>query len=238
MMPELPDLPEDALVRWIEESLAAGTHRLGGGHQGQALLYSDGPRRLIIKAPAGRGLRFWISTLMLRHEARVYARLGDFSSAPRCYGFLKGRYLVLEYIEGDLARYADIPDRERFFAELMTAIGALHARGIAHSDLQKQDNLLRRGDGSPCLLDFGAAVIRKQGFAPLNHWHFRMACQFDFNQWVKFKYRKRLDEVSAEDRRYYHRTLPERVARALKRLGRWLRTGNPDKRYHPPKRGE
>lgn len=238
MTPELAGLPEDALVRWTEDSLAAGTHRLGGGQQGQVLLYPDERRNLVIKAPAGSGPRRWISILMLRHEARVYARLAGFSAAPRCYGLLKGRYLVLEHIEGDLARYADIPDRDRFFAELMAAIDALHARGIAHSDLQKQDNLLRRLDGSPCLLDFGAAVIRKEGFAPFNHWHFRMACQFDFNQWVKFKYRKRLDEISAADRRYYHRTLPERWARALKRLGRRLRTGDPDKRYHPPKRGE
>jgi len=238
MTPELAGLSEDTLVRWIEESLAAGTHRLGGGQQGLTLLYSADNRRLVIKAPAGCGLRRWISILMLRHEARVYARLVGFSAAPRCYGLLKGRYLVLEHIEGDLARYADIPDRERFFEELMTAIDALHVRGIAHGDLQKQDNLLRRTDGSPCLLDFGAAVIRKERIAPFNHWHFRMACQFDFNQWVKFKYRKRLDQISEADRRYYRRTLPERLARALKRLGRWLRTGDPDKRYHPPKRGE
>lgn len=237
MTPELAGLPEDTLVRWIEESLAAGTHRLGGGQQGQVLLYPDESRPLVIKAPAGFGPRRWISILMLRHEARVYARLKGFAAAPRCYGLLKGRYLVLEHIPGELARYADIPDRERFFDELLTAIEALHARGIAHSDLQKQDNLLRRVDGSPCLLDFGAAVIRRRGFAPFNRSHFRMACQLDFNQWVKFKYRKRLDEVSAADRRYYRRTLPERLARALKRLGRWLRTGDPDRRYHPPKRG-
>ena len=234
----LDDLTEDTLVRWIEESLAAGSHRLGGGQQGQVLLYSGNDRKLVIKTPVGRGPRHWLSILMLRHEARVYERLADFPAAPRCFGFLKRRYLVLEYVEGGLARHTNIPDREKFFSSLMTAIKTLHVRGIAHSDLQKQDNLLIRADGSPCLIDFGAAVLRKEGMAPFNHWHFRLACQFDFNQWVKFKYRKRLNEVPEADRRYYRRTPLERMARALKRFGRRLRTGDPDRRYHPPKREE
>jgi len=220
----LDGLSEDTLARWTEDSLATGQHRLARGYQGQTLLYQDINRRLVIKAPAGRGIHKWIATLMLRHEARVYAKLKDFPAAPRCYGLLRNRYLVLEYIDGAPARYATISDREAFFAELLEHIKALHARGIAHSDLQKKDNLLLVDGRHPCLLDFGAAVIRKSGFAPFNHFHYRFAERLDFNQWAKLKYRGRLQEMSEIDRVYYRRTRLEKLARGLKRVWQTLRT--------------
>ena len=223
MLRGLDGLSEDTLARWTEDSLATGKHRLARGYQGQTLLYRANDRRLVIKAPAGRGIRKWISTLMLRHEARVYEQLTDFPAAPRCYGLLRNRYLVLEYIEGAPARYAGIADREAFFVELLEHIKTLHARGIAHSDLQKKDNLLLVDGQHPCLLDFGAAVIRKSGFAPFNHVHFRFAARLDFNQWAKLKYQGRLERMSAADRVYYRRTLIEKLARNLKRLWRTLR---------------
>ena len=219
----LDGLSEDTLARWTEDSLATGTHRLAHGYQGQTLLYRDNDRRLVIKAPAGRGIRKWISTLMLRHEARVYAQLTGFAAAPRCYGLLRDRYLVLEYIEGAPARYAGIADREAFFAELLEHIKTLHARGVAHSDLQKKDNLLLVDGQHPCLLDFGAAVIRKSGFAPFNHFHYRFAARLDFNQWAKLKYQGRLENMSAVDRVYYRRSRIEKLARTLKRTWRRLR---------------
>ena len=214
---------QDTLARWIEDSLATGANRLARGYQGQTLLYQDNNRRLVIKAPTGRGIRKWISTLMLRHEARVYARLADFPAAPRCYGLLRNRYLVLEFIDGMSARYAEIADREAFFAELLEHIQTLHARGIAHSDLQKKDNLLLVDGKHPCLLDFGAAVIRKSGFAPLNKAHYRFAERLDFNQWAKLKYRGRLELMSEADRVYYRRTRLEKLARRLKRIWQYSR---------------
>jgi predicted Ser/Thr protein kinase len=220
-----PSRPE--LQRWVEARLADGGARLGAGAQAQTLLYEDGDLRLAIKVPTGLGPRQWLSRVMLRHEARVYARIADLPAAPRCHGLLAGRYLVLDFVDGELARYAVIRDREKFFAELFAHLDAMHARGIAHSDLQKKDNLLITRDGRPCLLDYGLAVIRKPGLAPLNHFHFRFATRLDLNQWVKLKYRGRLDEVSEADRRYYRRTLLEREARLLKRMvrrmRRWLR---------------
>jgi hypothetical protein len=223
-MPRALTRPQpDELLRWIETSLAAGTHRLAGGYQAQTLLYQDGGVRLVIKAPVGRGFRKWLSTFMLRHEAYVYAQLGDFPAAPRCHGFLAGRYLVLDYIEGEPARYAGMHDREAFFAELLRHLKDLHARGIAHSDLQKKDNLWLVQGKFPCLLDFGAAVVRKNGFAPLNHFHYRFAARLDFNQWAKLKYQGRLEAMTPADRAYYRRTALEKIARFLKRFYRRVR---------------
>lgn len=217
---ELASPSEDALLRWIEDSLASGSHRLAQGYQGQTLLYQDSNRRLVIKVPSGRGLMRWLSLLMLRREACIYALLQNLPTVPRCYGLLRNRYLVLDYIEGVSMRHAEIDDRESFFAELLKAIQDLHARGIAHSDLQKKENLLVIGRRHPCLLDFGAAVVFKPGFAPFNHLHYRFAQRLDFNQWAKLKYRGRFEEMSAADRPYYRRSLIEKIARALKRSRR------------------
>ena len=219
---ELASPSEDALVRWIEDSLATGAHRLAQGYQGQTLLYQDQGQRLVIKAPSGSGAMRWLSTLMLRREARVYALLKNFPAVPRCYGLLRNRYLVLDYIEGISMRHAEIEDREAFFGELLKAIQALHARGIAHSDLQKKENLLVVGKRHPCLLDFGAAVICKPGFAPFNHLHYRFAQRLDFNQWAKLKYRGRFEGMSAADRPYYRRSTVEKIARQIKRAWRRL----------------
>lgn len=224
MLRGLNGLSEDKLAHWVEDSLATGTHRLARGYQGQTLLYQDNGRRLVIKAASGRGIRNWISTLMLRHEARVYEQLADIPAVPRCYGLLRNRYLVLEYVDGAPARYSEFANREAFFAELLELIKSLHARGIAHSDLQKKDNLLLVGGQHPCLLDFGAAVIRKSGFAPFNRFHYRFAERLDFNQWAKLKYQGRLENMSAADRVYYRRSRLEKLARRLKRIWRALRT--------------
>lgn len=226
----LDGLSEDTLVRWIEDSLAAGTHRLASGYQGQTLLYENAGRRLVIKVPIGRGPRRWIATLLLRHEARVYACLDGFTGAPKYYGLLKNRYLVLAYVEGVSARTAAYVDRGAFFSELLHFINELHRRGIAHSDLQKKDNLLVVAGSTPCLLDFGTAVIRKPGFAPINRLHYRLAKRLDINQYIKLKYRKRFDALSAADQALYQRTTVEKVARALKRLWRQVRYGAPNRR--------
>jgi len=220
MHASLGGLSEASLVRWIENRLVDGTHVLATGYQGQVLLFEQEDRRLVVKVPAGRGLRRWLSLLMLRHEARVYERLRDFPGVPRCHGLLNKRYLVLDHVQGEVARYAELADREAFFAELLQRILQLHALGIAHSDLQKRDNLFVTPDGHPCLLDFGAAVIRKRGMAPFNHLHFRVAARLDLNQWVKLKYRGQPELASPTDRRFYRRTAIERVARGLKQWWR------------------
>lgn len=207
---------EDQLLNWIEASLVEGSHRLGAGYQALTLLYDDSLRRLVIKAPGGRGLRRWLSRWMIRREARAYARLEGLVGVPRCFGLLRDRYLVLEYVPGEPARYAEIAERDRFFEELLRLIVALHARGVAHGDLQKKDNLWLADGAHPVLFDFGAAIIRKPGFAPVNAWLYRLASQLDFNQWAKLKTRGSPHRLSGAERQYYRRTLPEKIASILK----------------------
>ncbi|MDH5485378.1 MAG: hypothetical protein OEY43_09115 [Gammaproteobacteria bacterium] len=219
MIDGLKDLSETDLKQWIENSLAEKSHILAAGVQGQTLKYQDQQNSLVIKTPHGRGLIKYFHILMLRHEYAVYKKLQDYSFAPRCYGLLAGRYLVIEYIDAKPIRHARPQNELLFFQQLFTAIQQLHEIGIAHFDLKKKDNLLVINGERPCLIDFGTAVIRKTGCCAIfNHFWYRLAKQFDYNAWIKYKYKKQLELISAGDRPYYHRTIIEIVSRKLKRF--------------------
>jgi parallel beta-helix repeat protein len=104
---------------------------------------------------------------LVRHEADVLAALEhpnvvrlkerhDASSPP---------FLVLEPVEGtDLEAFLsarggtlDEVTLGRLLLQLADTTAFLHARGLLHRDL-KPANILLRGDGSPVLVDFGAAL--------------------------------------------------------------------------------
>lgn len=209
---------ERALAAWIDAHVESGRAAHARGYQGAVYLYqADGQRRFAVKAAPGRGLWGWARRWMLRREHDAYRRLAGFAGSPRCYGLLRGRYLVLDYVQGVPLRRAQLADRGAFFDTLLAYIEEMHRRGVAHADLKRRDNLLVLDDRLPCLVDFGAAVVRKPGFAPLNRYLYALARRFDFNAWAKLKYEGRYEEMTAADRAYYRRTAVEKVARAVKR---------------------
>ncbi len=214
---DLDGIREGELLAWIEQRAQRGDSPLHGrGYQGQLYLYEGHGRRLVIKAAVGRGLLRWLRERMLRREYRVYRRLAGFPGSPRCYGLIAGRYLVLEYVDGEPVRHAPIRDREAFFATLLAYIQELHRRGVAHADLKRKENLLVVDGKRPCLVDFGVAVVQKPGFRPLNRLLFDLARQFDYNAWVKLKHRY-VEQAPPEDLAYFRLTRIERLARWLKR---------------------
>jgi predicted Ser/Thr protein kinase len=207
---------ERALIEWIERAAPGGAH-YGRGYQGTAYLYEAPGRRLIVKVALGRGMRGWLSRWTLRREYRAYRRLDGFAGSPRCYGLLRARYLVLDYVDGAPLRRASLSDRAAFFDTLLAYIKELHRRGVAHADLKRKDNLLVVEGRDPRLIDFGAAIVRKPGFAPINHYLYALAQRFDYNAWAKLKYDGRFDDMTPEDRMYYRRTTVEKLARVVKR---------------------
>lgn len=215
----MQQLDETALTQWIEESIATGSNILAAGYQGQTLLYEDENNRYVIKVPHGRGLARYFHRHMLRHEYEVYKKLGDFDGAPACYGLIDNQYLVLEFIDGRTIRTKRPLDEDEFHAKLFDYIKKMHAKSVAHMDLKRKDNLLTKADESPCILDFGAAVIKKPGFHPFNQYHYQIAKQFDYNAWIKHKYHDRsTDEISMIDRKYYKVTWIEAAASLIKAL--------------------
>jgi serine/threonine protein kinase len=212
-------LDETALKQWIEESIKTETNTLAAGYQGKTLLFDDGKNKYAIKIPHGKGLVRYFHTHMLRHEHEAYKRLGnDFPGIPACYGLVDNKYLVLEYIAGRTIRMKRPLDEPEYMDMLLEIINNMHSHGVAHMDLKRKDNLLVTSNERPCLLDFGASVIEKHGFHPINHFKYRLAKQFDYNAWIKHKYHDRLDDISDEDRPLYKVTWTESIASKIKSL--------------------
>ncbi|HEX5055936.1 MAG TPA: hypothetical protein VFX02_05510 [Gammaproteobacteria bacterium] len=215
---------EQRLRAWILSSLESGRNVLSGGYQGTVLHYQEDEFRLVVKVPPRSPWQRPLLIRTLRHEYRVYQKLDGLAGVPRCYGLLDGCFLVLEYIDGHSLRGGGvIADRARFFEDFRRLLEELHKRGVAHADLKKKDNILITADSRPYLVDFGVACLRKPGYAPFNHWLFDMAVRFDFNAWIKHKYRRHYEEVNAEDRVYLQTTLVERVSRMIKQPYRAVR---------------
>ena len=77
-------------------------------------------------------------------------------------GFPFGLGLVMEYIEGrTLGEYLkerpSRKERNRVFAELLSAVEYLHKRGIVHNDIKPENIIITRADNTLKLLDFGLA---------------------------------------------------------------------------------
>ena len=180
-----------AITAAVRSEVAAGWRQLAdsrGYCSSVAQLDCEGIE-LVIKAPANECFGFFWRYL-LRREHRAYARLEGVAGVPRCYGLVDGRFLVLERVSGTPFREAVLDGDDAFFSELLALIERLHARGVVHGDLKKKENLLVGESGAPIALDFATAMVRRSGFAPLNHFMWRTLRQFDFNAWLKHKYRR------------------------------------------------
>ena len=77
-------------------------------------------------------------------------------------GFPFGLGLVMEYIEGRtldeyLKERPSRKERNRVFAELLSAVEYLHKRGIVDNDIKPENIIITRADNTLKLLDFGLA---------------------------------------------------------------------------------
>ena len=215
----MKELDQSRLTQWIEDSLSNNSNVLAAGYQGKTLLYSENDQKLVIKIPHGRGLIKYLHTLMLRHEADAYQQLKGMDGIPDCYGLIDNQYLALEFIDGDPIRNKRPVNNTEYFTSLFKIIQQMHEKDVGHMDLKKKDNLMVTHHDQPCVLDFGAAVIRKKGFHPINHFLYRLATRFDYNAWVKHKHHNNMHNIeNSEDKIYYQRTFIERIAKKIKRL--------------------
>lgn len=104
---------------------------------------------------------------LCRRECHYLQRLESVAGVPKLlerYG-LSG--LVREYVPGcNLREFAarQPPDLD-FFPRLGKILDEVHARGVAHNDLSKPENVLVTPDGAPVLIDLQIALE-----APLARW--------------------------------------------------------------------
>lgn len=94
-------------------------------------------------------------------EMRALRRLQGIAGIPRCYGEAGRIGILMEPIEGERITRWCRRKRDQvgpMFEKLQRLVGQIHARGVAHIDLRKRDNILVTEDGRPCIIDFNASV--------------------------------------------------------------------------------
>jgi serine/threonine protein kinase len=190
---------------------------LGAGYQATAELYRTPFGDFVIKRARGPFLWRRLGESGLRRERDIYDRVREVTGIPRCIGLLDSKHLVLEHVPGDSYRQRqfELKDRERFFERLFTTIENMHAAGVAHGDLKRKDNLLVGPDERPFLIDFGLAYATGSG-SPFERSFFRWVQQYDYNAWIKHKYQRRVEDISADDAKYYRPMKLELMARAIR----------------------
>jgi len=230
----------------IAAAIAARAGReLGSGYQASVHLYQTSAGDVVVKQPHRGGPLGALWRSLLRREHSVYERLQGIAGIPRSFGLVDDG-LALEYVAGPSLREHEprLVDRGAFFAKLKTTVEAMHAAGIAHSDLKRKDNIIVGAGEQPYLIDFGIAVRRSASNALFNRCVFEPLEQMDLNAWVKLKYGRRIDPeterdvLSAEDAAIYKPHLIERLARAVRVPWQTITLRRPRQRWRARRDGD
>jgi RIO-like serine/threonine protein kinase len=206
------------IPQWAENSLENSENILATSNQGTILLFKESGLEFVVKAAMGSGSARLTRQATLNREYEAYSRLKGVTGIPKCYGMVADRYLVLEHIRGKPFRDAEIPDREEWFAQLLTILRTVHSRGVGHGDLKSKGNLMITDRGRPCVMDFGTTVIKKEGFHPINNRMHEYLVQLDINAWVKHKYHGRYEDASDQDSKLLQYSRAEAI---LRRYRKW-----------------
>ena len=199
MAPDLSNDVADEQIERIQAWLAAAPAEIG--------------------VPLARGIWPWraFGEAALRHEHRIYSIIDGVPGVPRCLGLMNDSTLVLEHIEGTTFRQGEkqLERWDEFFLKLLETLHGIHARGVAHGDLKRKDNLLIGPGERPYIVDFGVASVERRATAPWSN--YRWMRQYDYNAWVKLKNRRQLQNLSVDDAALYKPTMTERVARGIRK---------------------
>jgi predicted Ser/Thr protein kinase len=237
--------PDARLAAELGAAVAAQRGRkLGSGYQASVQVYETSAGAVVVKQPHVGGPLGSLWRSLLRREAAVYARLRGIAGIPRSFG-LVGDGLALEHIAGPSLREHEpqIGNREAFFAKLRATLDAMHAAGVAHSDLKRKDNIIVGAGERPYMIDFGIAVRRSATSALWNRLVFDRAVQMDLNAWIKLKYGRRVDPesepgvLSAEDAAVYRPLLLERAARVVRVPWQFITLRRPRQRWRARRDG-
>jgi predicted Ser/Thr protein kinase len=208
----------ESFESWLRSIPAARGIPLGRGYQASTELFQSPAGDFAVKTARGPWPWRCLGEAALRREYAVYRRISGIPGVPRCLGLVDGKMLVLEYVSGGTfrSREREIQDWDRFFVQLLETIRGIHSAGVAHGDLKRKDNLLVGPGEQPFIVDFGVASIEKSSRAPWVNLVYRWMRQYDYNAWVKLKYRGQLAELAPADAALYRPTATERIARVIR----------------------
>ncbi|MFZ7110137.1 MAG: hypothetical protein ACOWYE_00505 [Desulfatiglandales bacterium] len=187
-------------------------------HGARAVVKDYSRNRFLYRHTAGRFL-VW-------REAKALRRLHGVRGVPALYNVLGGLALVMEEIPGKNLEEIQGQGRltKAFFDDMADLVDRVHRRGIAHCDLKRAPNTLLVGDGTPFIVDWGAAICKSEfPFFPLTRIYRRFLLD-DSMAIVKLKLKYCAEAVSpAELARYRHRSRLETFIRQIRdRFRTWL----------------
>jgi len=156
-----------------------------------------------------------VGRLLLAREAAALERLGGLPGVPRlAQRAPAGDVLLRGWIEGDgLHRAEDLP--RDFFERLEELVRSVHARGVCHNDLHKEQNVLVDRAGYPALVDFQLASVHARRGAL-----YRSRCRDDLRHVEKHRRRYLAGAGRGGELDRTHRLRRSWVALAWRRLGK------------------
>lgn len=128
-----------------------------------AVLLVDGARGPFVRREA-RGGRWpgsrLLARMLLRRERRALAVLADLRGVPQVVTDepASAGTLARSFVPGEPLWAAQVLPRD-YFDLLDGIVAAMHARGVCHNDLHKENNILVQPDGRPALIDFQLATV-------------------------------------------------------------------------------
>lgn len=105
---------------------------------------------------------------MLGREYWFLKHLEGVAGIPRAWGFPDADSLAIESLAGQPVSAVHPHEYvQGYWDRLDALVRTIHSRGVAHGDLDQEDNILVLPDGSPAIIDFGGAVASCR-FSPLH----------------------------------------------------------------------
>jgi hypothetical protein len=128
---------------------------------GRVELFERGGQRVVRRVACGGAapLSRVVARALLRRERKALRALGALEGVPRLLEATPAAdVLERTHLDGEpLHRARELPID--FFERLEALVRALHARGVAHNDLHKEQNIIVGPGGAPGLIDFQLASV-------------------------------------------------------------------------------
>lgn len=145
----------------------------------------------------------WLGRRLAARERGFMERLAGIDGVPaalgpiRVDGHLLDNAISRAWVDGHALRHHERVDDE-FFPRLAGLLAAVHARGVAHADLHKRENILVDTAGRPHLIDYQisfAVPAANRLAARLATGLFRVLARCDEYHLLKHRLRHRPDQV-------------------------------------------
>jgi hypothetical protein len=180
--------------------------KIGAPAKADLLVVDVGEGPMVVKDFAAKP--WWarlVGRLLISREARAYAWLRETSGVPRLIGRVDSHALALEKIEGMMLFPAEqhSDDGEVLLPRIRALVDRLHATGLTHLDLNRQ-NLMRTADDEIMAVDLAGAVW----FTPGGIAHrllFRLFAVADETAYLKWKARLTPGSLDAAEERRFRR---------------------------------